>query len=257
MQNELFDFGLGGRITAIRDRLRGLIGDLPPAAPREPVETLVKSIISSRTRDEVSRKAYDDLVRLYPTWLAVMRAPEAEIAHIIREVTFPAEKARNLILALRHIHVRHPDFDLHFLDSEPLAKVMAWLTALPGVGPKVAAAALNFSTSERCAFVMDTHVLRVFSRLGIIGRKASSNMAYDLAMSALRTWTAAEMADLHSYIKLLGQQVCVAGIAHCRQCPILDLCISYRMSVISTAAPATCASSPAALPSRARAMGET
>ena len=107
MQNELFDFGLGGRITAIRDRLRGLIGDLPPVAPREPIETLVKSIISSRTRDDVSRKVYEDLVRLYPSWLAVMRAPEAEIAQAIREVTFPEEKARNLILALRHIHVRH------------------------------------------------------------------------------------------------------------------------------------------------------
>ena len=224
MQGELFDFGIERRIVIIRDRLRAAVGDLPPTTQREPIETLVKSIISSRTRDEVSLRAYQNLIGLYPSWLAMMRASETEILQAISEVTFAEDKARNLLLALQHIHVRHPDFDLHFLDNEPVPKVMAWLMALPGVREKVAAAALNFSTSGRSAFVMDTHVLRVLGRIGIIGARMSASKAYALVMSALYAWAPADLADLHSYLKLLGQQVCSADVMHCRRCPIHDLC---------------------------------
>ncbi len=226
MQGELFDFGLGDRLAAVRDRLRAAVGELPPATRREPIETLVKSIISSRTRDAVSLKAYEKLRRLHPSWQAMMLASPGEIAAAIGDVTYPDEKAHNLLLALRHVHVRHPDFDLHFLDSEPLPKAMAWLMALPGAREKVAAAALNFSTSRRSVFVMDTHVLRVLARLGIIGTRAAAANAHALVMSALHTWPPVELADLHSYIKLLGQTICGANIVRCRHCPVFDLCPS-------------------------------
>lgn len=224
MQGELFDFGLDGRFVMIRNRLRVVIGDLPPATQREPIETLIKSIISSRTKDAVSLKAYENLRRRYPSWQVMMLADEADITEAIREVEYPEDKAHSLLLTLRHINVNHPDFDLHFLDHEPVDKAMAWLMALPGAREKVASAALNFSTSRRAVFVMDTHVRRVLGRIGIISAKASSAKAHALVMSALHTWPPIDLADLHSYIKLLGQRLCSANVVRCRQCPIHDLC---------------------------------
>lgn len=156
----------------------------------------------------------------------MMSASPADLASAIREVEYPEEKARSLWLTLRHIYTRHPDFDLHFLDREPLPQAMAWLMALPGAREKVAAAALNFSSSRRAVFVMDTHVLRVLRRLGVIGAKSSAAKAHDLVMSALHGWPPVELADLHSYIKLLGQLICSANITRCRQCPVHDLCRS-------------------------------
>ncbi len=226
MQAELFDFGLSDRITQIYTRLKGAIGLLPYPTVREPIDTLVKSIISSRTKDWQSLRAFEKLKARYPAWAEVMAAPEADIVAIIADVQFPEEKAKNLQLALRHIHAFHPDFDLHFLDSEPLPKVLAWYQALPGAGPKVAAAAVNFSTSNRDALVMDTHVLRVFTRLGLIGKRTSAEAAETLLAPALRGWTPEDLSDLHSYVKKLGQDVCTANECRCRQCPLGDQCAS-------------------------------
>lgn len=226
MQAELFDFGLKDQILEIYNRLKRVVGTLPPATVREPIDTLVESIISSRTKDWQSLRAYEKLKARYPTWTEMMTAPEADIVAAIADVQFPEDKAKNLQLALRHIHAHHPDFDLHFLDSEPLPKVLAWYQALPGAGPKVAAAAVNFSTSNRDALVMDTHVLRVFTRLGLIGKRTSAEAAATLLAPALSGWAPEDLADLHAYMKKLGQEVCTANECLCRQCPLADMCAS-------------------------------
>jgi endonuclease-3 len=65
-----------------------------------------------------------------------------------------------------------PDFDLSPLGEQPIEDALAWLERLPGVGRKVAASALNFSSLAIPAFVADTHVLPVLGRFGVIDAKA-------------------------------------------------------------------------------------
>ena len=52
------------------------------------------------------------------------------------------------------------------------AEAQAYLTGLPGVGPKTAACVLLFSL-ERPVMPVDTHVHRVARRLGVIGAKVT------------------------------------------------------------------------------------
>jgi endonuclease-3 len=224
MQAELFDFGLEGRIRAIRDRLKTAFGEFEYATSREPMGALIKSIISSRTKDEVSLRAYNNLRRLYPNWGEMALATEAQIEAAISTVTFADVKARQVLRTLQAIAMRRPDFDLGFLADEPIEAALAWLKSLHGAGPKVAAATMNFSTLECRAFVMDTHVLRVFRRLGLIGQKTEDEKAYDLLMAALQGWTSAELSDLHVLVKHLGQNLCRHNVAGCRRCPVNRLC---------------------------------
>ncbi len=226
MQQELFDFGLEGRIRQVRDRLRATFGELLYSTSRDPMSTLIKSIISSRTRDEVSLRAFNNLVQRCPTWQGMAQAAPGEIAAAIADVTHAEVKAVEVLQTLAHVAARFPDYDLAPLGDEPMEAALAWIRSLPGAGPKVAAAVMNFSTLEREAFVMDTHVLRVFRRFGLVGRKTADQKAYDLVMSVLTAWTAAQLSELHVLVKRLGQAFCHAGRRECRACPLHDGCLS-------------------------------
>ena len=143
---------------------------------------------------------------------------------VIGDVTFPDVKARHLRQALRTIAARHSDFDLTFLSRFGVAEALAWLERLPGVGRKVSASTLNFSTLRMPAFVIDTHVSRVLQRFGFVRTGADTPGAYDRMMESLDGWNAAELAELHIRMKGLGQAVCRADYADCRRCVLNEGC---------------------------------
>lgn len=219
-----FSLGAVEDVEWMRDRLRDRFGRPRPVTARTPVGQLVKSSISGRTRDEISLGAYRRLIGTYPEWSGIAGAPAADIEAVIGDVTFPDVKARRLRDALRAIEADRPDFDLDFLGALGVAKAVAWLERLPGVGRKVSASTLNFSTLRMPAFVVDTHILRVLRRFGLLRSKADTRTAYDTTMAILGAWSAADLAELHILIKRLGQNICRADRAYCRTCPIRRRC---------------------------------
>ena len=58
--------------------------------------------------------------------------------------------------------------NLDFLGDHPVEQGLRWLEEIYGVGRKIAAATLNFSTLRKRAMVVDTHVLRVLRRFGFV-----------------------------------------------------------------------------------------
>lgn len=220
----LLGFGAVEDMEWVRDRLRARFGQPGPILVRKPVDQLVKSLISGRTRDEVSFRAFRRLVDAYPDWSDVVLAPAPRIEAIIRDVTFPERKARQLGGALAAIAASRPDFDLMFLGPLGVPAALRWLENLPGVGRKVAASTLNFSTLRMPAFVVDTHVLRILGEFGFVRSSADTRTAYDRTMEMLPGWSAADLADLHVLMKKLGQDICVAGSLDCPRCPIVKRC---------------------------------
>lgn len=219
-----FDFGAVADMAWVRDQLRVFFGRPDRLAARAPIGQLVKSLISNRTLDEVSLAAYQRLVEAYPECPALAAASTGDVEALIGDVTFPDVKARHLGDALRFIGARHPDFDLGFLGRLSVAEALAWLERLPGVGRKVSASTLNFSTLEMPAFVVDTHILRVLSRYGFIRNTADTWTAYEAVMAASPRWSAAELAELHILMKRLGQTICRHGRPRCHDCPIRRRC---------------------------------
>jgi endonuclease III len=226
----LFDLGAGNKLADIRDRLRHRL-HLPPLAPaREPIAALIKSMISCRTYDEVSQNAFDKLIHAYPDWATMAVAPPSAIKAVIAEVTLAEPVSVYIGQALRRIALTHADFDLGFLKAESVPKALAWLERLTGVGRKVSAASLNFSTLHMPALVIDTHVLRVMQRLWLVSPKADTRMAYDHIMAELYDWSAGELSELHCLMKALGQTHCHAAWPQCRSCPLNEVCESARQA---------------------------
>ncbi len=188
-------FGAADDIIWVRDRLKGLFGNAGPIVVRTPIGQLVKSTISGRTRDEVSLEAYHRLIVAYPDWSHILGATTAQIEAIIGDVTFPDVKARHLRDALRAIAACRPDFDLLFLGAQSVAAALVWLERLPGVGRKVSASTVNFSTLRMPAFVVDTHILRILRRFGFVRSKADTRNAYDATMEMMNDWSAADLRN--------------------------------------------------------------
>lgn len=221
---DAFDFGAGTDIARIRVLLRARLGVLVPFGKLEPADQFVRSSIGSRTRDAVSWAAFGRLRCRFPRWTELATAKRADIEVAIAEVTYADVKAARLGAALRAILADHPDLDLGFLGRWPVDRALLWLERLPGAGPKVAAAVLNFSTLERPAFVVDTHVLRVLRRFGFVGRRADTRRACDAVMVATSGWSAADLTEMHVLLKRLGQTVCRAEVPDCRICPLKRGC---------------------------------
>ncbi len=219
-----FGFGADEDLAWVRDQLRCRFGLPSPALARTPIGQLVKSMISSRTLDETSRGAYERLIETYMGWSALAKAPAGDIETVIGDVTFPDVKARYLEQALPAIAAVQPDFDLAFLAYLGVGGALAWLERLPGVGRKVSASTLNFSTLNMPAFVIDSHILRILRRFGFVRGKADTRTSYDAVMSVSRGWSADDLAELHILMKRLGQTICRADRAGCRDCPIRQRC---------------------------------
>ena len=201
-------------------RLLAAFGDPLPVGRRIPLGQLVKSIISSRTRDAVSTAAYDRLAITYPRLGLIADAPPRRVLRLIAPVTFAEDKAANLIAAMRRIGAQRPDHDLAFLGSMPLGDALAWLEVLPGVARKVAASTLNASTLDRPVFIVDTHVLRVLARLGFIDQRTDYRGASEAVTAAMPRWKGSDFLRFHILMKRLGQTFCRHDVTDCADCPL-------------------------------------
>lgn len=202
------NFGAARDIETMRRLLKAAFEPVPEGPMRPPMGQLTRSLISSRTPDAVSRMAYRTLRRRFPYWPEMADAGPSMLEAVISDVRFAHDKANRLDRILKWIRATRPDFDLAFLGEWSVPAALDWLQRLPGVGLKVAAATLNFSTLHRPAFVADSHVLRVLGRFGLIGPKARGESAYAVVMGANASWSAMDLIELHVWLKSLGQWFC-------------------------------------------------
>ena len=144
---------------------------------------------------------------------------------MIEPVTFADRKAEQILDALNEIRARVGALKLDFLAEWPEEKAMSWLTGLTGVGPKIAASVLNFSTIGRREFVVDTHLVRIGQRLALVRSGAAVEGAHAAYLKLLPgKWDAGDCHEMHCLMKAFGQRVCTHSDPVCRGCPLTDLC---------------------------------
>jgi endonuclease-3 len=100
-----------------------------------------------------------------------------------------------------------------------------WLDSLHGVGAKIAATVLNFSTLRKAVLPVDRHLLRVGQRLGLVRQGGDYAAGHDGYARLLPSeWNGDTVYELHWLIKLLGQRVCRPTSPACGQCPLREKC---------------------------------
>jgi endonuclease III len=208
------------RVRAIVRRLERRFGQLVPPRASDPLDELIFTVLSQHTSDVNADRAFASLRAAYPTWAAVVAAPEAALADTIRSGGLANTKAPRIQAILNEVHSREGAYDLARLRVLPDAEARAYLTSLPGIGPKTAAVVLSFALG-RDAIPVDTHVHRAARRLGLVPPKATAEQAdrllHELVPEGLRT-------RLHVGLIRLGREICKAPTPRCSVCPLKDLC---------------------------------
>jgi len=212
-------------LEAVRDGLLSEFGPQRPVARMDPISQLVKSSISGRTPDAVSWAAFLRLRAAFKCWEDLARADEGQVLELLGDVTHARDKARRLPMALRMIEARIGWLSLSHLRGLSVDAARHELQSLPGVGVKVAACVLNFSTLAMRAMVVDTNVHRVSRRIGLVSSGDATAAYHALMALTPQTWSADDLFELHWLMKRgLGQMLCPEVAPRCGACPLKDSC---------------------------------
>jgi len=207
-------------VRAIRDRLREMYGRPSNRPHGEPVEELVRTVLSQNTNDRNRDVAYARLRERFPSWEAVRDAPSAEVIEAIRPGGLAQQKGPRIQQILREIG---DPIDLQWLAEAPRTEAIDYLTALPGVGRKTAACVQIFSFGLP-EIPVDTHVYRVGGRLGLFPPNASPEQAHD---EMLAITDADDAYELHMNLIRHGREIC-RPVPRCEQCALRRMCPWYR-----------------------------
>ncbi|SCY45221.1 endonuclease III domain-containing protein [Microvirga guangxiensis] len=248
---------LKAKALAIHERLCAAYGcPIPYFHTLDPLSELISSLLSHRTRNADSGRAYKALRARYADWAALMNAPTEEVEETIQGVTWPEQKAPRLQAILHAIEERHGALSLDFLSEMPVEEARAWLESIPGIGPKTSAAVLSFSTLRKAALPVDSHHHRVAARTGLIARNVAVGPSHAVLFALLPPeWDAQAVYDNHEVMMLHGQRCCFFNNPACGRCVILDLCPTGQLRMREANAPSSVKrgrAAPAGAPSRFR-----
>jgi endonuclease-3 len=159
------------RVTALLERR---FGQPDPWQPEEdPLEVLLRTILSQNTNDLLRDRAYDRLRERFPTDEVLQAAPVRSIASAIRVCGLHRQKAQRIKRVLRWAQERFGTLSLQALCPLPVEEAFAALASVNGVGPKTAAVVLLFGCG-RDIFPVDTHCHRTIRRLGFLAGETPS-----------------------------------------------------------------------------------
>ena len=180
-------------------------------------QILIGTILSARSRDEMTERVCGVLFRKYPTPERLARARPRQLVPILRLIGFYRQKAKYIVRASRMIVEQHggrvPD------SFEELIK-------LPGVGRKVANCVLVYAFG-RPAIAVDTHVHRIANRLGWVRTKTPEETERALAeFLPKRYWlTINELLVAH------GKAVCRPIGPKCGDCSVRRWCLQLGVRI--------------------------
>ena len=180
-----------------------------------PLELLVATILSAQTTDVRVNQVTKELFEKYRTAEDYAAAAPAELERDIRPTGFYRNKSRSLQRMAGALLERH---------GGEVPRTMAELVALPGVGRKTANVVLGNAFGVDEGIVVDTHVRRVSSRLGLTEERDPEKVEQDL----LRVVPERERTIFSHLLILHGRRVCKARKPDCEGCVLNDVCPSAR-----------------------------
>ncbi len=177
---------------------------------RTPFQILISTVISLRTKDEVTAKASERLFKIADNPYDMLKLSEEEIAKAIYPAGFYRNKAKT-IKRISEIIIR--DYGGNVPDS------LEELLKLPGVGRKTAnlVLALSFKKSAIC---VDTHVHRISNRLGFVKTKTPEETEIELMKKVpQKYWN-----KINDLFVAFGQTICKPVSPLCSKCPVSKMC---------------------------------
>jgi len=178
-----------------------------------PLQLLIATVLSAQCTDKRVNIVTETLFHHYKSAGDFAQVSQEELEEAIRSTGFFRNKAKNiraLAAALVECH------------GGSVPPDMEALTALPGVGRKTANVVLGNAFGLNEGFVVDTHVTRLSSRLGLTKETAPEKIEEDL----MRLVPRQEWTNFSHYLIWHGRRRCIARNPDCAGCEVQSLCPS-------------------------------
>jgi endonuclease-3 len=175
-----------------------------------PFQILVATILSARTKDELSEKISRKIFEKVKDPKDLLKFGEDELAKEIYPVGFYRIKAKNLLKLAKIIIEKY---------NGKVPEKMEELLELPGVGRKTANIVLSYAFNKP-AIAVDTHVHRIFNRWEFVNTKKPEETEFILRTKLpKRLWK-----KVNNLLVSFGRNICKPKNPLCEKCPINKMC---------------------------------
>ena len=204
---------------ALRTRLKKIIAGLRQAYPdahcelnfSNPLELLVATILSAQCNDKQVNIVTEALFKKYRTAADYAGADPAAFEQEIRRIGLYRNKAKSIQRCARKLVERH---------GGRVPETMAELVELDGVGRKTANVVLGNAFNKNFGVVVDTHVARLSTRLGLTREKTPEKIEQAL----MKLVPEADWTPFSHWLIWHGRRRCFARSPDCANCEIKKLC---------------------------------
>ena len=214
MKNNRFpEFSFDQMITILRKQFSD---DLPAVTKlsqqenRDPFLVLVGTLLSLRTKDEVTEKAVQRLSAKARTPQELLGIPENDLQKLIYPVGFYRNKSRTLRDVSRTLIEKYGGAVPDSIDE---------LLSFKGVGRKTANLVINEAFGKP-GICVDTHVHRISNRFGVISTKNPHETERALEkILPKKYWVV-----YNTLLVTFGQRICKPVSPLCSTCPLSHMC---------------------------------
>ncbi|MDF2771230.1 MAG: endonuclease [Geminicoccaceae bacterium] len=178
-----------------------------------PFQLAVATILSAQCTDKRVNMVTPVLFARYPTVESLARARQEDVEEIIKSTGFFRNKAKSIIAMAGALADSH---------GGEVPSVMDTLVTLPGIGRKTANVILGNAFNMNEGVVVDTHVGRLATRLGLTSETDPVKVEQGLmGLFPREQWTMlAHLLIFH------GRRVCDAKKPRCAECTLAEICPS-------------------------------
>ena len=180
----------------------------------DPFKILIGTILSARTRDEITTKVIKSLFTEFKNPNELSKANLKDLKKAIQKIGFYNVKAARIKEVSQIIVEKYNGKVPPNLDD---------LLTLPGVGRKTANCVLVYGF-KKPAIPVDVHVHRISNRIGIANTKKPEETEIVLQKSIDRNyWT-----RVNETFVTFGQNICLPKNPKCNVCHLTKLCKYYK-----------------------------
>ena len=190
-----------------------MLGDLTRKI-NDPYVVLTATILSHRTKDEITEKVVIDFIKKYPNVNELAKADIKELENVIKKVGFYRNKAKTLIKLAKVLVEKY---------NGKIPDDINELLSLPGVGRKTANCVLVYAY-KKPAIPVDTHVHRIMNRLGIVETKTPEETEFALMEKIDKKY----WLDINETFIRFGKSICKPIKPLCNICALKTICKYYK-----------------------------
>ncbi len=208
----------------ISDTLEKLYGVPEREDEGSVLDCLILTILSQNTNDVNRDKGFAALKSRFPTWEDVLEADVEKIGEAIKIAGLHGQKSQTIKNFLTWLNAERGALDLEFICEMETDEAVKLLCQHKGIGIKTVSVTLAFACGRE-VFPVDTHILRISKRLGLIPSNCSAEKAHELMPTIV---PGGKAFPFHLNLITFGRKICNAQRPKCDQCPLTEHCLYFK-----------------------------